>query len=1468
MDQVNNESKLLYLQSRYQFEKAMEKFNSGQINTEPQLVQTVFQSFQDFFTQMGSPNLIPRYAYEDGPPWSEDYNEMMKEIKADLETLFQEVDILGRSLYSDFNHNVMQQDIINKEYEKVYDKLKDLEMYAGYGNNGMIRFGRDDFLNGFKIDYDRISGIPLEISTTGVSLPVKGDANNVAENAKITIVPGNQKHNDFILGSDSNGFPGNNNEVTMVSDDYLTGTSGYEFVGKNDNHGNYAAALDGDANTWFEYERINLRDHEKRKITQNLGWEYVVSGNKRLTFAEDPDDGVLRLHLQIVLEEEEIINQINLQMYTPPNYGSQAAIVKNILVSNDTMAPVSVLNKKKQDTDYSFRFDPIKAKVISVLFEQKHKYYTDIGHIFYEKKMNISNSNDYVFETIQHKDKAEYAPRIEGPLINLESLGIQIDVSETETTAFYPMKKSESKGYELEKITNDLMSIADDSTVDSGIERLEGWRYCIGIRDIEILSCEYEEKGELVTKPYYFDKPIERISVSANETIGDLLSENSLIKYNWITYFVSIDDGKQWHPITPIEHESLENNPPKLYTIQQVGLEEEAVEGHEGYIETTNQIFSLRLKIIIERPTDEEDNMTTMSNINYTASDIKTSYNSSTVQGFRFQVETKPTEEDIEAGVYEKEYIEGDYETLPPQKPKPPIIPDEEDDNEENEDNDLGIPPGGGYDPEDDYEPVTLLIENEPDTICLDKSIYISGVASSSNPITGIELWINGTFIDIATIESNEDISFHSLANVATSNQRIFNWVIPYSRIIELGLAIGDIVTFQIIAEDEKSRDTEMFSATIEECEEDETISCYELLSVIVHYYNEYHNEVQEIELAKDILPYEFDNGEGTLVTVGWNTEMSGPTVMISNGYHDGNRAFVLHSVGIRYLNKSNEQQVQWSSKITQQTDGVFNSHLMIGSPDDKPTEWINDIANGDYISAPTLNRINDWLTFSINSGWEENSCPIDLDYHPLLDIKPNDPIIDPDQEHIHECIEIRKIFIQYYNQVTKTFEIKQVELDRPNYLFKIGDINIEAIIGWYQEHHGVAIGVINETSESLYVSAIGILIRDRYDTVRTEWSTKIVIETNYTTNSSQLIGYKKAEHIVDWLQSDGLPNGFAPSLDSSKAAIVVEFSRDIMNQLCTVSNTIDDHENAPFFDIISPIINLNEVPNPFYYQDLIDNNLPLVGSVSDETALGNWVIRSLSTEFTEEATNREKELIIDHRLPIQVPDPVEYEEEISNKVDMIFVIDTSGSMEDNITNVKNNMDLFLSNLQNRGLDVHIGFIGSAFNEKQQRGNMTSADTFSIQDLVINGGGWENLAFRQITDEIYGAASLYDQLRDDAQKHIIMVTDTNITENITQGLKDDMLQRKIHVSVIWEKEIDSEPDYITLINDTEGISLDITNAAFHEELQDLADKIISIISYIPDSSQVIQIQANDEAGNITTQELTVHFTDLYNKGEV
>src|SRR5699024_4195908 len=226
--------------------------------------------------------------------------------------------------------------------------------------------------------------------------------------------------------------------------------------------------------------------------------------------------------------------------------------------------------------------------------------------IYYTKKMNVNNTNDYVSEAITPKNEPTLDTRIDGPKINIEQLGAKVDIQNTTIQAYYPMKDAESAGYPLEKITDELISQVDKSTVEAGIERIEGWRYCIGIKNIEILSNSYEDRGEIVTKPYYFDKPIDRIAISAQETIGNLLVANKEMKYEWIQYYVSIDDGLEWHPITPTDHETLPDQPPKLYTIQQAS-DENKIKDQYGYIETDTPIYSLRLKIVIERTQDKEN---------------------------------------------------------------------------------------------------------------------------------------------------------------------------------------------------------------------------------------------------------------------------------------------------------------------------------------------------------------------------------------------------------------------------------------------------------------------------------------------------------------------------------------------------------------------------------------------------------------------------------------------------------------------------------------------------------------------------------------------------------------------------------------------------------------------------------------------------------------------------------------------
>jgi hypothetical protein len=603
---IKNNSQMLYLEAKYQFENAKKKFEDGSIKTETTLIQTVFQSFQDFFVSIGQPRMIPRYAAEDGPPWSEDYNNMMDEIRQDLELLYQEVDILGRSLYTDFNHNMVQYDILKNEYQQVADKMKDLELLSTNLNaNGKIVLHRNDFVNQDKIDFQRIVGSPAHIENGAVTLQQR-NAENVAQDAQVLLIIGNKTTTNWIIGSDSNGFPGNNHEVTMVPSGTMTGDSSPQFIGMKNSHSAYGAVLDGNPNTWFEFEQVNVREQDRMRVAKNLGFQYQVSGDQTLDWARDPEDGKLKLHLQVILPEAKFINRVNVNMYTPPNYGAKTAIVRNILISDGQQAPSSVLSASKKDDEYDFHFAPRMAKVISILFEQPNKYYTDIGHVYYEQKKQITDSS-YVFDAVSKKDTQADLPRVNGPIMSLLDIGIDVKEKEANVDVAYPTQNKNAISMTLEDALYNLTKHLNNENIDYGVERFEGWRYCIGIRDIEVWSCEYEQQGELVTEPYYFDKPLDKITIDVDEDIPESFYQgNPSDKYKWIKYFVSIDDGARWYPITPVGRQPFavqgEAEPPKIYTIQQVTQSSQVIDTKPGYIESEFPVYSIRLRMLFERP--------------------------------------------------------------------------------------------------------------------------------------------------------------------------------------------------------------------------------------------------------------------------------------------------------------------------------------------------------------------------------------------------------------------------------------------------------------------------------------------------------------------------------------------------------------------------------------------------------------------------------------------------------------------------------------------------------------------------------------------------------------------------------------------------------------------------------------------------------------------------------------------------
>jgi len=1143
---IKNNSKLLYLQARYQFEKAKKKFEDGSIKTESKLIQEVFQAFRDFFISVGKPMMIPRYAIDGGPPWSKDYNDMMDEIRQDLELLYQEVDIIGRALYADFNHNVVQHTMLQSEYNQVADKLKDLELLSSnLSANGRIVFCRNDFANKDKIDFDRIVGTPAHIENGAATLKRKSQTNQ-SQNGTVTIVPGNKTYKSFILGSESNGFPGNNAEITVSPDGTMTGDYIYRFVGEKNNHGNYGAVLDGDANSWFEYELVNVRDHDKQTLAKNLGWDYQVHGNQTLRWARDPENGVLKLHMQVVLPEVTMINHININMYTPPNHGAKTAIVKDILVSDGTNAPVSILSADKRDEDYSFYFAPVKAKVISFLFEQSEKYYTDIGHIYYEQKRQIENGPDYVFDTINKQYTANHLSRVEGPMISLQDLGISVRTDNASIDAYYAPLSASDDAIALDGIISNVSYSINDENIDMGIERFEGWRYCIGIRDIEVFSTEYEESGEIVTEPYYFDQPLDKITLDVVEEGAENLE-----------YYISIDDGANWFPITPISRQAQESDPPKIYTIQLVDKASQKVSSQSsGYIETEYPVYSVRLRVLMTRPTTEKDYG--YLQLFADSEDSTEAYGTPILRNFVIKAYVQDEAADSEGSgrtIRNDSSIVDDGEIIdPPYFPPEPVETDPGEAPEEPEPYEPE-PPVDGVDPEPNpnFDELNVRITNKTSTHCHGDVLYVNGIVDGPYPITKAVLLINGEAIDEkkATRETNE---------------LSFNFRIPTS-----DYAIGDSFAIEVKGYDSQGQvDADSFVVSLKDCsippEPEKVRNCLQFDMLVVQYFNEDSKSIENIEIPYSWLPYEIDNGNGDKITFAWNRDSNGLIVMVTESYDTSGQVFNLSSVGINYLDEYNESVMTWATAIAAQSNGAKNTHLMIGAPDGKDTSWMFEARDGNYDNAPAIGGQNDYIIFRFSEAFNSRHCPINHNFKPSehnvdLDLtKPPIRPYDPENGPERSCLLWDGVIVQYYHPDTDQLERVLIPVaDLGNNPLQIGRTKL--MIGWSEYFNGVTVQ-LKEIREGAgdyngHITGIGIKFTDYYGDKREVWAETIAFASEGIMNYEQMVGEPKEYSQLTWIpeiKANNFTN--APCFTEVGQYVAFKYFDNFTNNICPIDSS------------------------------------------------------------------------------------------------------------------------------------------------------------------------------------------------------------------------------------------------------------------------------------------------------------------------
>lgn len=551
-------------------------YRSNRIRTATELTYRVYNCLKELIDGYNKPSMKKRYAW--GPPVSKDYNSTIDEIKNDLTSLYSRCQEIDKQMVNYFNQteNIKQ---------RINNRLKELEISLGKLKEDInIRYDeviyRETFTSYNNYDVDAVSTTMAEINPMATALTLsRTSASEFRTDASITILPL------------SNGIPGNTHQVKSKKE--------VKFYGEENLRINLADIIDGNRNTWFEYEVYNIPD-EVLSATGNFGYNYQEG-----VYWADNRIKRLYLGLKISFKTPKQINWISINPYLPGNKKYKPAVVEKMTVryeKTENNKTVTYINKTvkaskilNDEVVFQLNETTMKVKEIEIVFRQDTPYETLVGHFYYTKKvaaglrvMKLSGIDKTVYDEI----------RVAGPVPSIKYLGLSYDQNKQKIV--YPVVKYGDTIKNIQEIKQNLfypLKASDTSITSRGPEAILAWRYMIGIRDITTACNTYAPYSLYISRDFTTKTPIREIMLNAIEQIPEEFKCGD----NWIRYEISIDGGITWHRIYPA-HKQKAGYITKYY-INYYVPEGGRDTRYYGYLDSINPVYSVKLRIHLERPT-------------------------------------------------------------------------------------------------------------------------------------------------------------------------------------------------------------------------------------------------------------------------------------------------------------------------------------------------------------------------------------------------------------------------------------------------------------------------------------------------------------------------------------------------------------------------------------------------------------------------------------------------------------------------------------------------------------------------------------------------------------------------------------------------------------------------------------------------------------------------------------------------
>lgn len=576
---------------------------SGGVGTVDELVAQLQEALNGFQNTMGIPFFDFEPVVDGEPPLSAKINRLWENLQHDVNILQQQADVSRASTV--FTHNLISTEILKAQAAnaRVSNKLKTLQLYSKAVDSSIVTFG-DHFRSSEFLDLNMVppEQQALLLGEGYVTLAQQGELVDLLETASVTVLP------------TSNGFLGNLHELssttrtrrntTNLSPIYEIGinyggidprfgvpiilrpkiieggTTTWEepvFRAEEEDHGQISAMVDGNKDSWFEYEHCLVSEADRRSANYfNFSFENDVNASTNgesvttVDWASGPANGVLQLDIEL---DMTMIDNINYIVYQPFNLADNSlppvkvvyvqtsvdrtnwekVLPENVYVS--TSANLQVAQHREAivlgDAIWAFAGRPVRY--IQFRLQQENPIQARLGHLYYldDAGRRVEGPNPPLSDPTRYYDP-----------------GIQTVGGSTEFPDQYLQRR----------------------------ESFQGWRWVISVKDITVQRINHSWESTLITKPLRVGGIVDRVTLEADLTIPPEYDASQ----QWVNFYISPDNGVNWFPISRVQDddfgipEIIAFNDPLPAEMREVGV---------GYETVPHAVTMLRLKAVLTRDT-------------------------------------------------------------------------------------------------------------------------------------------------------------------------------------------------------------------------------------------------------------------------------------------------------------------------------------------------------------------------------------------------------------------------------------------------------------------------------------------------------------------------------------------------------------------------------------------------------------------------------------------------------------------------------------------------------------------------------------------------------------------------------------------------------------------------------------------------------------------------------------------------